>query len=293
MKKLRNIIFTMLLLVVFFIPTKSYGRMVNVKVPKFNVTLNGVKMDNAYRRYPLITYNDITYLPMTYYDARLLELETLWDNYKRQLTIFRTEGHINYVEDRIESRNKDSYYAITPSFKIMVNNKYIDNNREEYPLLLFRDITYFPLTWRFAINEFGFYSYHFDHERGLVINSRDPARSNVPNYPVIIPKDKVENLDTSIEYRNMNHIVRIQISKTPFVGNLKVSRDIGRTFSDFGSSNIAYGYKARELGSSKIERDDYFNVSDGYVILYGTKLDGSESGLYRIDIMTGKSERMW
>ena len=43
------------------------------------------------------------------------------------------------------------------------------NGNEEYPLLLFRDVTYFPLTWRFAVQEFG-WSYYFDMTNGLVIS---------------------------------------------------------------------------------------------------------------------------
>ena len=38
---------------------------------------------------------------------------------------------------------------------ITVNGKTINNDEEPYPLLVFRDVTYFPLTWRFAVDEFG------------------------------------------------------------------------------------------------------------------------------------------
>ena len=33
---------------------------------------------------------------------------------------------------------------------------YIDNEKEEYPLINFRNITYFPMTWRFAYEELNF-----------------------------------------------------------------------------------------------------------------------------------------
>lgn len=49
------------------------------KLPAFNITLNGVKIQNDIRLYPFIVYNDITYFPMTYYDSRFLGLETEWD----------------------------------------------------------------------------------------------------------------------------------------------------------------------------------------------------------------------
>lgn len=53
----------------------------------------------------------------------------------------------------------------------MVNGEVIDNSKEKYPLLLFRDVTYFPLTWRFAVDEFG-WNYTFDMEQGLQIASK-------------------------------------------------------------------------------------------------------------------------
>ena len=59
--------------------------------------------------------------------------------------------------------------AIQPcGFAITVNGKSIDNSKEEYPLLVFRDVTYFPLTWRFAVDEFG-WNYTFDGKTGLNI----------------------------------------------------------------------------------------------------------------------------
>ena len=64
----------------------------------------------------------------------------------------------------------------------MVNGKSINNSAEEYPLVTFRGVTYFPLTWRFAVDEFG-WDYSFDPENGLVINSSNPHTQiiNLPN----------------------------------------------------------------------------------------------------------------
>ena len=43
---------------------------VQATLPSFPVTLNGTVIDNSYRQYPLLVYNNITYFPMTYYDCR-------------------------------------------------------------------------------------------------------------------------------------------------------------------------------------------------------------------------------
>jgi hypothetical protein len=51
---------------------------VRVTLPDFPVELNHHQIDNRNREYPLLVYKDITYFPMTWYDSRLLGLETQW-----------------------------------------------------------------------------------------------------------------------------------------------------------------------------------------------------------------------
>ena len=53
---------------------------------------------------------------------------------------------------------------------ILVNGKQIENSSEEYPVLRFRDVTYLPLTWRFAVEEFG-WEYSYSQEYGISICS--------------------------------------------------------------------------------------------------------------------------
>jgi hypothetical protein len=154
-------------LLVFVSP--AYAASVQINLPGFGVTLNGAQIDNATRQYPLIVYKDITYFPMTYYDCRFLGLES---NYTAQtgLDIKKTGVTGNYDDNRITGRNPQRAAAQTAAFAIRVNGNPIDNSREEYPLLLYKDITYFPLTWRFAVDEFA-WEYGFDSTRGLAINS--------------------------------------------------------------------------------------------------------------------------
>ncbi len=147
---------------------KNLNNSVNVSIPTFNVSLSGKVIDNTYRQYPLIIYNDITYFPMTYFDSRLMGLETRY-SLEKGLSIWQTAGEFGYQETNAQTPNYDEYTATVATGSISVNGKAIDNSTEKYPLLLFRDVTYFPLTWRFAVGEFG-WSYHFDTEQGLVIS---------------------------------------------------------------------------------------------------------------------------
>ncbi|TCT14701.1 hypothetical protein EDC18_105183 [Natranaerovirga pectinivora] len=156
------------------IPTQSIAAEKNVKVqlPKFTVTLNGNVVENEYREYPLLVYKNITYFPMTWYDCRLLGLETKWSQ-NEGFEIYESKVTSSYVSYKTQLKNQDAYNATIPEFKIKINGKSINNAKEEYPFLVFRDVTYFPLTWKIAHDEFN-WDYKWDNAEGLMINSKNP-----------------------------------------------------------------------------------------------------------------------
>lgn len=51
------------------------------------VTLNGQVIDNKNAKYPLLTYSNITYFPMTYQLSRFMGVETDWNNAAKSLNI--------------------------------------------------------------------------------------------------------------------------------------------------------------------------------------------------------------
>ena len=189
--------------------TAMADEQVTVTLPAFPVTLNGVTFEQSQLEYPLLVYKNITYVAMTYHDARLLGLETQW-TMEQGLSIKKMEivpeqldaqnAYVPYVTDTI---NAGSYPAVRPSFAITVNGTSIDNSKEEYPLLVFRNVTYFPLTWRFAVDEFG-WDYTFDAQNGLTITplptpvptetpEASPAEPAITNgTPVYVTRDVVK-----------------------------------------------------------------------------------------------------
>jgi hypothetical protein len=149
---------------------------VRVTLPEFAVTLNGNTVDNAQREYPMLVYKDITYFPMTWYDSRLLGLESSWSS-ENGLIINQSQVTSSYEPYATNRKNQKSYQAGVPASAITINGKTIDNKKETYPLLSFRDVTYFPLTWRFAHDEFG-WDYVWDPQKGLNIVSDNPQLVN-------------------------------------------------------------------------------------------------------------------
>ncbi|MED4351258.1 DUF5050 domain-containing protein [Schinkia azotoformans] len=162
--------------------TFAADKTVRVTLPNFTVQLNGNKVDNQYRQYPLIVYKDMTYVPMTWFDSRLLGLKTGWSE-KDGLTISEDKVTTSYEPYKTKQKNSKSQNATIPTFKITVNGKRINNSKEEFPLLNVRNVTYFPLTWKFAHDEFG-WEYVWDKSKGLIINSNNPKVQtvNLPSY---------------------------------------------------------------------------------------------------------------
>ena len=144
------------------------------------VTLNGQVIDNKNAKYPLLTYSNITYFPMTYQLSRFMGVETDWNNAAKSLNITAGGAQSAYVAETGKAQRGS--VAVTPaSYKISVNGAQINNKEEKYHIFNYNGITYFPLTWAYAVDSFG-WSYQWDAENGLRIDTTTaPAR--VPTAP--------------------------------------------------------------------------------------------------------------
>ena len=175
---MKKLLFTLIFVTAVFSTVSAVCAEESVALPSFDVTFGEEKVDSEQRQYPLIVYKDITYVPMTYFDCRYLGLSTVWDDETRTLSIEQTPINCAYRDYKWEWKNTKNNKASVCDFNIVVNGKTIDNSKEEYPLLTFRDVTYFPLTWRFAVDEFG-WEYSFDSENGLIIKAKNYRTENV------------------------------------------------------------------------------------------------------------------
>jgi hypothetical protein len=124
-----------------------------VNLPSYSIIVNGQQVANAASKYPVFEYKNITYFPMTWNYTLALGLETKWD---------ADVGFVIRKTDRQAAKlTPDSgtpaakLYAQMPDFNVYVNDAWIDNDSEEYPLLVLNDVTYFPMTWQLAVEELG------------------------------------------------------------------------------------------------------------------------------------------
>ena len=179
-----------LLLGVLLWCTPAYAQNVSVQVPTFPVELNDVAYDNQRANYPLLVYQDITYFPMTYRMTRSMGLITAWDNTKGLYIAQHDEGL--YPEDeKMNGKNKlgGKYTASIADYPIKVNSWSIDNSKEPYPLLNFRGVTYFPLSWRYAHDEFG-WNIKWDAKTGLQVRPYQDHGTVSSSYALIQVNEK-------------------------------------------------------------------------------------------------------
>lgn len=132
----------------------SADNKVTVQIPDYQVIIDDSLVYYADSLYPFLNYKGITYIPMTFEYARALNLTTGW----LEGTAFMVA--YNPCDDKLPvyetTVNKKYNTAVVPTgYDIYVNAKKIDNGSSEYPLLNFRGVTYFPATWEYAVDNFG------------------------------------------------------------------------------------------------------------------------------------------
>ena len=155
---------------------------VRVTLPRFKVTLCSQTIDPANEEYPFLVYRDITYLPLTYFGCRLMGLYAKWSP-ETGLIISDAGARGAYQSTPRVSRNSGALSAQTATGAITICNKVIENNKEEYPFLFFRDVTYLPMTWANMHDLLGC-DYHWDAKNGLVIDRAGDANASALYLPV-------------------------------------------------------------------------------------------------------------
>ncbi|MCZ8514025.1 hypothetical protein O9H85_16665 [Paenibacillus filicis] len=172
----------MLLLTFTLAPTLAFGqsKQVQAEIPPFPVKVNGTLVDNIHSPYPLLLYKNITYFPLTWDMAQALQWQVNWSE-AEGLKVYsavttRGGGAYGYSKSPLHqdltvvNRLSVLYRAQLPEFPVWIGSDYIDNANEPYPLLTFRDITYFPLTWRFA-HDLLHIDLQWDQAEGLSVRS--------------------------------------------------------------------------------------------------------------------------
>lgn len=251
------------------------NKTIRVTLPKFDVTLNGIKVNTQFSKYPLIVYNNITYFPMTYYDSRFLGIETKWSK-ENGLSIVSTGVYSDYNPYTTTIKNNSSYNAIIKDYKVKINNTIIDNTKENYPLISFRDVTYFPLTWRFAVDEFN-WDYKFDSKTGLSITTKNVRANKLKLYnpaqytSVSVMDDYIYYLGKGEKDTYNAYKLKMSLDEEPIKLGVINSIDSGFSgfYKEYGNIYFRIHYGGAVMGSDhyyKIKEDNSMEeITSGYL----------------------------
>ena len=207
MRKTAKLITMAALLILLLIPLSAAASQVAVSKASFPVIINGRVVENDYREYPFILYNSITYFPMTYEDCAYLGLENNWTQETgNTITKAQSSGYYrDFISPDMESFPANAIATVV-STPINVMGEAVSNATQQYPILNYNDVLYFPLTWDWG-QKFG-WAVTFHENKQLEIATGDFADIgyyylyNIENASPVIEKVPVsEYANKVIDYK--------------------------------------------------------------------------------------------
>lgn len=205
---MKRLILIVMLLVLLIPATFAETKEVEVILPEFDVTINGNVIDNRTEKFPFIQYKGITYIPMTWDLSFALGLELKWSDVDGLKVSKRDKMQVYVQKEKVINNLGGRYEASVVAFPVIVNGKIIDNLNAEYPLLNFRNITYFPMTYDYMVGEFGA-GYKWENATGLKVSVDPTLEVFIPEpYYVSLKVTDAELEEKGLLFNEMLYIER-------------------------------------------------------------------------------------
>lgn len=183
----KRIAILLMILFIFQLGIPAWAAPVSVKanIVTAPVTFNDVEIRSEYAKYPLLQYKNIVYIPVEQY-KEFLGMSYTWNEPSKSYYVKKdwiTEEKL--ILEKQKTKNALSYTVKIIDCPIHVVDYpepiTMQNRQAEYPVLQFRNMLYFPLTWQYAHNVFG-WNYQWTAENGLKIDSRNAIRPDLEYY---------------------------------------------------------------------------------------------------------------
>ncbi len=168
--------------ITLFLGMKVSAKTLNVSVPKYEIKVNGQIIENTYREYPFLEYNNILYFPLTHNMCNFAGLETHYgkkgynENSPYLFYVGKSdqrEENFSEVVSNQQNVSGDFHKTYTVQYDVYIQNqKY--NSEKRYPVVNFRGVTYIPLVWDIAVKLLD-WEYFFDG-KVYVINTEKAVR---------------------------------------------------------------------------------------------------------------------
>lgn len=155
MKKLLSLLLTICIVFICIgMAAEASDKKATAIIPDYQIIIDDSLVYYADSLYPFLNYKGITYLPMTYEYARAMNLTTGYLEGSAFMVAYNPcDDKLPVYETTVNSMNNT--VIIPQGYNVYVNGKKAVNDNAGYPLLNFRGVTYFPLVWEYAVDEFG------------------------------------------------------------------------------------------------------------------------------------------
>lgn len=175
-----------------FMPSSIQAAMVNVKKADYPITINTKAINQAGKKYPYLIYNNVPYLPLSKEEKALLGLKSSWVAKTKKIFVNSpSQGFDLFKASEAYKAEQDNdtkiYKAYTNPHRLFINGKEV-NKTLKNPAINYKSITYLPVDWENAVNNFGWY-YHFDEKNGLVVSTNEVSDSQKKSQLAVYQKE--------------------------------------------------------------------------------------------------------
>ena len=298
MKKRLRILSVLVCMTLVLAASPALAKGERILIPDYKCIINNSDVYYKDSLYPLISYKDITYFPMTYDYCRALNLVSSWTGDELYIAFKPSGGELPIYET---AKNSKYNSAVIPTYPIYINGKQIDNAKEEYPLLNFRGVTYFPMTWHYATEEFNWttswanrtftldtsYTIFNSISQTYPIDENTAFISRHVSEQVEIEPNVFTNVD-STKYYKFNYETESLTETTPKEMGID---DIGTFYTENSQGNLAFSLEDKDgkifIDGIELEEVTYLlenDAPDSSVSCLATQLSGVKT--YRVTIYT-------
>lgn len=259
---MRKLVMFVMLLVLIIPASYAATKEVEVIIPGFDVTINENIIDNNTEKYPFIQYNGITYIPMTWDLSYALGLELKWSDVEGLKVNKRDKMQVYVQKEKVVNNTGGRYKAAIVTFPVFVNGEEVENSSNEYPLLNFRNVTYFPMTFDYMVGEFDS-GYKWSNDTGLKVSVDPTLEVFIPEpYYVRLKVTAKEMAEKGLLFNEMLYIETVEGDDNDYI----------KVYSNMNNNYHGYYYNVNVIYYDKDNKIQYINP------LIGGEIYESESG---------------
>ena len=156
-------------------------RSVTLRIPNYDITINGQQPDNRSAAYPLLTHDGVTYLPATAADCLGLRVDQTDDG----IAVTVTGSAASYHPAVKNVPNPTRVGAAVLDCPITVAGEPYDNADADAPFLQYHGVPYLPLTEALCTGPFCL-DYQESESRGLTLTTTGRLRAETDALPHFI-----------------------------------------------------------------------------------------------------------